>query len=134
MNFSRLRNSSRKVKQILYTPVTLWLCSENATLKSMDRVDFIEQNEFHIKSRRLLGEPTTPTMISLLLKTGIAKNEKQALIILLATVLATLGLTLTIILVRTAPASDVVVDKDGNAYQFAEYIELVRQGKDPLLQ
>ncbi len=100
----------------------------------MDRVDFIEQNEFHIKSRRLLGEPTTPTMISLLMKTGIAKSEKQALIILLATVLATLGLTAGIILARTAPGSDIVVDKNGNVYQFEEYIELVRQGKDPLLQ
>ncbi len=134
MPFSRLRISKNKVKKILYTPVRLWFRSENATLKAMDRVDFIEQNEFHIKSRRLLGEPTTPTMISLLLKTGIAKNEKQALIMLLATVLATLGLTFGIIFVRTAPANDVVVDKNGNVYQFEEYIELVRQGKDPLLQ
>jgi hypothetical protein len=100
----------------------------------MDRVDFLDQNEFHIKSRRLLGEPTTPTMISILLKTGIAKNEKQALIILLAVILSTLGLTLAIILGRTAPVSNVVVDKNGNTYQFEEYIELVRQGKDPLLQ
>jgi hypothetical protein len=100
----------------------------------MNGVDFIERNEFHIKSRRLLGEPATPTMISILLKTGIAKNEKQALLILLATILAAIGLTVALILSRTAPASDVVTDKDGNTYQFAEYIELVRQGKDPLLQ
>lgn len=134
MHLSRLRDSRIKAKQILYTPIRLWLQPRNATLKAMDRVDFIEQNEFHIKSRRLLGEPTTPTMISLLMKTGIAKNEKQALIMLLATVLATLGLTAGIILARTAPTSDIVVDKDGNTYQFQEYIELVRQGKDPLLQ
>ncbi len=134
MNFSRLRNSSRKVKRILYTPIALWLGTESATLKSMDRVDFLDQNEFHIKSRRLLGEPTTPTMVSLLLKSGIAKNEKQALMILLATILATLGLTLGIIWARSVPQDDVVIDKDGNTYQFAEYIELVRQGKDPLLQ
>lgn len=99
----------------------------------MDRVDFLEKNEFHIKSRRLLGEPTTPTMVSLLLRTGLAKNEKQAVLILAAVILGTLGLTFALIFSRTSSGSDMIVDAQGNAYTVQEYIELVRQDKDPLL-
>jgi hypothetical protein len=132
--FTNIQNHRKKIRALLYTPIRLRLRPRNATLKAMDRVDFLDQNEFHIKSRRLLGEPTTPTMISLLLKSGIAKNEKQALLMLVAVILATLGLTFGILFARTAPQNNTVVDKDGNVYQFEEYIELVRQGKDPLLQ
>lgn len=130
---SRLHNLRKTARNLLYTPLRLSLSPRSAKIKVMDRVDFIEQNEFHIKSRRLLGEPTTPTMVSLLLKTGIAKNEKQALLILIATILGTLGLTIFLILSRTAPQSNIVVDSQGNSYTFEEYIDLVRQGKDPLL-
>lgn len=100
----------------------------------MDRVDFIEKNEFHIKSRKLFGEPTTPTMVIILLKTGIAKNEKQALAILLGSVAAILALTSWLLYTRINPATDnIVVDQSGNTYTFEQYIDLVRQGKDPLL-
>lgn len=99
----------------------------------MDRIDFIEQNEFHIKSRKLFGEPTTPTMIRILLRTGIAHNEKQAVFILAFIVLATLSLTFGIIHARNTPASSTVTDQAGNSYTFEQYIELVRAGKDPLL-
>jgi hypothetical protein len=99
----------------------------------MDRVDFIEQNEFHIKSRKLLGDPTTPTMIRVLLRTGLAKNEKQALIILLSLIGVTLTLTCTLIYSRSIPSNNLVIDKAGNSYTFDQYIELVRAGKDPLL-
>ncbi len=100
----------------------------------MDSVDFIEKNEFHIRSRKLFGEPTTPTMVLILLKTGIAKNEKQALAILLATVIATLALTSGLLYARiNTPNNSTIVDQLGNSYTFEEYINLVRQGKDPLL-
>ncbi len=99
----------------------------------MDKVDFIEKNEFHIKSRRILGDPTTPTMISILLKSGLAKTEKQALIILLSIVAITLLLTFGLIYSRHTSSSNIVVDKLGNSYTFEQYIDLVRQGKDPLL-
>ena len=100
----------------------------------MDRVDFIEKNDFHIKSRRLLGEPTTPTMILILIKTGLAKNEKQALTILLLIVTITLSLTGWLMYSRiNPPSSNLVIDQQGNSYTFEQYIDLVRQGKDPLL-
>ena len=44
----------------------------------MSQVVF-EDNDFHIRSRRIFGEPETPTMVKFLLNHGIAKNEKQAL-------------------------------------------------------
>lgn len=100
----------------------------------MNRVDFIENNQFHIKSRKLFGDPTTPTMIVILLKTGLAKNEKQALIILVGIILATLSLTAWVANSQFNPkVSDLVIDQQGNSYTFQEYIDLVKAGKDPLL-
>ncbi len=121
------------LKKLLYTPVRLRFFSKGSTIEVMDRVDFIEQNEFHIKSRKLFGDPTTPTMISVLLRTGIAKNEKQALFILIGIITATLSLTFWLIHARNIPANNIVVDRAGNSYTFDEYINLVREGKDPLL-
>lgn len=100
----------------------------------MNRVDFIEKNEFHIKSRKLFGEPVTPTMVTILLKTGIVKNEKQALFVLTGVVIATLALTSILLYFRISPpTNNIVIDQNGNVYTFEQYIELVRQGKDPLL-
>lgn len=122
------------IKNILYTPIQLKFLQTNDTIQVMDRVDFIEQNEFHIKSRRIFGEPTTPSMISLLIKTGIAKTEKQALIILCSLIAIVLSVTISILIARHTPTSNVVVDQNGVSYTFQEYIGLVRQGKDPLLK
>jgi len=120
--------------KILYTPIQLKFFSKSSTIKAMDRVDFIEKNEFHIKSRKLFGDPTTPTMITILLKTGLAKNEKQALVILIGIVVATLSLTAWLADSHFNPTtSNLVIDQVGNSYTFEEYIDLVRQGKDPLL-
>lgn len=100
----------------------------------MERVDFIEKNEFHIKSRRILGDPTTPTMVNILIKIGFAKDEKQALIILLTVVAIMIFFTSFLIYSRTVtPSSDFVIDQFGNSYTFEQYIDLVRQGEDPLL-
>lgn len=100
----------------------------------MDRVDFLEKNEFHIRSRKLFGEPTTPTMVTVLLKTGLAKNEKQAIGILLGIIAVTLTCVSILLYSRlTPPTSSLIIDRDGNAYTFEQYIELVRQGHDPLL-
>jgi hypothetical protein len=52
-------------------------------------IEFEESgSEFHIKSRKLFGEPETPTMIKLLLKSGWVKNEKQAVYVLLGIIVA----------------------------------------------
>lgn len=123
-----------KLQKLLYTPIHLKLLTNTDTIKSMDRVDFIEQNEFHIKSRRILGDLETPTMIRILLKVGIVKTEKQALFVLLGVSALVLFFTIFLINARINPAtSNIVVDTQGNTYTFEQYIELVRQGRDPLL-
>lgn len=122
------------IKKVLYTQIRLKFYRKSSTIKVMERVDFLEKNEFHIKSRKLFGDPTTPTMITILLKTGIAKTEKQALMTLIGTVVATLLLTVWLAQTQFAPStSNLVIDQAGNSYTFEEYIDLVRQGKDPLL-
>lgn len=125
------------IQKILYTRIQfkkLFKTHTDDTIELMTQVDFIEQNEFHIKSRRLFGEPTTPTMIRILLRTGIAQNEKQALFILIAFTIIILTTTFMLINARlNPPSSNIVVDTQGNTYTFEQYIDLVRQGKDPLL-
>jgi len=109
--------------------------NKNDIIKSnMSELRFVEDNEFHIKSRRLLGEPTTPSMIRFLLRTGIAKNEKQALFVLIGIVVAVLGLTfyLANVMLIGPKGSDYIEDRFGNQYTTEQYIELLKQGKDPL--
>jgi len=89
--------------------------------------------EFHIKSRRILGEPETPTMIRLLLKTGAAKNEKQAVTILVIAVLFMVVATILIIW-HPNPNTDIVTAPDGTKYSAKEYFRLVDSGHDPLNQ
>ncbi len=124
----------QNIRKFLCTPIRLKFLSKNSTIEVMNRVDFIEKNEFHIKSRKLFGEPVTPTMVTLLLKTGIVKNEKQALFVLTGVVIVTLALTSVLLYFRISPpTNNIVIDQNGNVYTFEQYIELVRQGKDPLL-
>ncbi|MFA7422013.1 MAG: hypothetical protein WCZ90_20180 [Melioribacteraceae bacterium] len=92
-----------------------------------------DEQEFHIKSRKILGEPETPTMIRLLLKSGAAKNEKQALIILLVAVLFMVVATILIIW-HPNPNADIVTAPDGTKYSAKEYFRLVDSGHDPLNQ
>lgn len=100
----------------------------------MSQVEFVEQNEFHIKSRRLFGEPETPGMIRFLLKTGVAKNEKQAVIVLTIVIILSITATLFIIHSRiNQSGSNLITDANGKTYTVEQYVELVRQGRDPLL-
>lgn len=97
----------------------------------MNRVEFNEENEFHIKSRALFGDPQTPTMIRLLLKTGLIKNEKQAVAALLVMVVLMVGATLWVLNGRNN-ADAYVTTPDGIKYTPEEYIDLLKQGIDPL--
>lgn len=100
----------------------------------MNKVDFIEKNEFHIRSRKLFGDPTTPTMIKILLKTGLARNEKQALLILTIIIFASLIVTSWILYTDIVPPTNTtILDQTGKSYTIEEYVDLVKQGKDPLL-
>ena len=99
----------------------------------MGSIDFHEENEFHIRSRRLLGEPETPSMIRFLLRTGVVKNEKQAVSILIGVILVALSATFFIARGGVGNAGDgYIVGADGYKYDFEEYVDLVNQGKDPL--
>jgi len=78
------------------------------------------KNEFHIKSRRIFGDPETPTMIRLLLKSRIVKNEKQALYVLLAIIIV--ALSATFLLYRNLNSVDEgFIDKNGNKTTLKEY-------------
>ena len=98
----------------------------------MNGIDFHEDNDFHIRSRRLLGEPETPSMIRFLLRSGVAKTEKQALYILISVILVALSATIFIIRGGGSGADDYIRGVDGQKYTFEEYMNLVEQGRDPL--
>lgn len=51
-------------------------------------VDFDDSdNEFELKSRKILGDPVTPSMITTLKKVGFVKKDSQALTFLILVVL-----------------------------------------------
>lgn len=89
---------------------------------------------FHIRSRKILGEPTTPTMINFLLSKKIAKNEKQATIILC--ILIVIFLFLSIFIIRKALIDKeelIIVNKYGQEIPFEDYIDMINQGVEPIL-
>lgn len=104
---------------------------------SDDDIQFDEEygnSNFHIRSRKILGEPTTPSMITFLLKKKIAKNEKQATIILLLIIVLFLGLS-SFIIYRTIHKSKelVIVNKYGQEIPFDTYVEMLNRGVEPIL-
>jgi hypothetical protein len=90
-------------------------------------------SNFHIRSRKILGEPTTPTMVSFLLEKGIVKTEKQATIILVISII--LFLSISIFIIRSSIVNNeelIVVNKFGQQIPFDSYIESLSKGDDPL--
>jgi len=100
----------------------------------MSELRFNEEDNFHIKSRRLFGEPTTPSMISFLLRFGIVKNEKQALVLLLSFVFVIIFLTIYIsnVFLIGGDGLGYIKDRFGNKYTPEQYFKLRQEGKDPL--
>jgi hypothetical protein len=99
----------------------------------MSEISFHEDNEFHIRSRKLLGEPETPSMIRFLLRTGIVKDEKQALYVLIGVIVV--ALSSAVFLIRSEfsnPEIEYVVDKNGNKIETEEYIRMLGRGENPL--
>lgn len=89
--------------------------------------------KFHIRSRKILGEPTTPTMVNFLLNKGIVKNEKQAVIVLISTIVVFMSLSIFIIdrsLNNDAPL--IFVNKYGQQIPFEEYAEMINRGVEPI--
>lgn len=89
-------------------------------------IEFEEEydgSNFHIRSRKLLGEKTTPTMITFLIDRGVAKSEKQAFFIAITLIIIFISLSIFIIrgtLVNNEPIR--VVDKYGRSIPFDDYV------------
>jgi hypothetical protein len=89
-------------------------------------IEFEEEyngSDFHIRSRKLLGEKTTPSMITFLMDRGVAKSEKQAFIISLVAIL--IFISLSIFIIRTSFVNNEpirVVDKYGRSIPFEDYV------------
>lgn len=102
-----------------------------------DEIQFEEEygdSGFHIRSRKILGEPTTPTMINFLLNKKIAKNEKQAMIILVIGIVV--FLSASILIVRNSIVNNeelVIVNKYGQEIPFEDYIDMINKGVEPIL-
>ncbi len=92
----------------------------------MSQVQF-EDNDFHIKSRRIFGEPETPTMIKFLLNRGFAKNEKQALYILISVIIVALLISV-FLTTKTFSSPTIVKLKDGKTMEVHEYVRKLREG------
>jgi hypothetical protein len=89
---------------------------------------------FHIRSRKLLGEPTTPTMINFLLQKKIVKNEKQAMFILIIFIL--LFLSLSIFIIRSTITNNkelIIVNRYGQEIPFEDYIDMINRGVEPII-
>jgi hypothetical protein len=102
-----------------------------------DEIQFEDEygdSGFHIRSRKLLGEPTTPTMINFLLQRKIAKNEKQATIILVSIIILFLILS-SFIINRSLNDNEelIIVNKYGQEIPFEDYIDMINRGVEPIL-
>ena len=93
----------------------------------MSQVVF-EDNDFHIRSRRIFGDPETPSMIKFLLSHRLAKNEKQALYILIGVIIISLSIPLYI-LFHNLTASDLIKFKDGKTMDIHEYVKKLKTGE-----
>lgn len=90
-------------------------------------------SKFHIRSRKLLGEPTTPAMVNFLISKNVAKDEKQALIILISAIVVFLALSIFII-DKSINNDDelIIVNKYGQQIPFEDYVEMLNQGEEPI--
>lgn len=90
-------------------------------------------SKFHIRSRKLLGEPTTPAMVNFLISKRVAKDEKQALIILVSAIIVFLGLSIFIIDKSINNNEElIIVNKYGQQIPFNDYVEMLNQGGEPI--
>lgn len=101
----------------------------------MNDVNFDENNEFYLKTRVALVDKKTSPIIKLLIKSGIAKNQKQALMILVG-VLFFLIISIFYVYFQfiKKPNFDYVIAPDGTRYGAEEYLRLIKMGKDPLIE
>jgi len=95
-------------------------------------IEFEEEydgSEFHIRSRKILGEKTTPTMINFLIDRGVVKTEKQALG--LSVLAIVIFLSISVFIIRSSLVNDTpleVVDKYGRTIPFDEFVTQINEG------
>jgi len=95
-------------------------------------IEFEEEydgSEFHIRSRKILGEKTTPTMINFLIDRGVVKTEKQALGLSILTIV--IFLSISVFIIRSSLVNDTpleVVDKYGRTIPFDEFVTQINEG------
>lgn len=122
----------RLLQKAAYFPLFV---NKNGIIKNdMNTLEFMEDNDFHIKSRRLLGNPSIPSLIKFLIKNGIVKTEKQALFTVIGFILMIIFLTIWLanILLFNSNTPEFIEDRFGNKYTPEQYIEYLNKGQDPL--
>jgi hypothetical protein len=69
-------------------------------MSTENNISFNNEVKFKIRSRSILGAPEIPTMIRVLVKKGLVKNEKQAIAVLMTAVV--LFISFTVFLIGTS--------------------------------
>lgn len=101
----------------------------------MSNVEFEENdNEFLVRTRRMLGRPKMSALTGAIIKTGLVKSERQASVILIVIAVIAIAATIWIFQAQRGELEFYVVDKHGVKYDAEEYRALLRQGIDPLAQ
>lgn len=100
----------------------------------MSEVDFLEDNEFHTSAQAIVGKKNESTFAKILVKLGIAKNTKDATIILIVIIVLLFLVTLFIIFKENSSGNQTtpIVDRFGNVYTPEQYIQELQAGRNPL--
>lgn len=69
-----------------------------------------DDSKFHLRSRRISGEPEVPTVIKFLVSKGIVKNENQAIGIMLCII--GLLIIFSIMVTRSSGARPATLDEE----------------------
>ncbi|MDQ3076589.1 MAG: hypothetical protein M3Q63_00830 [bacterium] len=88
-----------------------------------------QKEEFHIRSPKisLFGDPETPTMIKLLLKSKLVKTERQAFYVLISFIIVTVIIIASIIGPRLYQGgNNVLIDANGNETSVEDYLKSLK--------
>jgi len=92
----------------------------------MERIEFNEENEFHMRARKT-GYYEQPKMVRYLVDKGIVKNEKQAHYLLLGVSVFLLAIVFVMIYSRFNTEVR-VYDQSGNEYTIEEQLRAIKSG------
>jgi hypothetical protein len=100
----------------------------------MARIEFDEDlyNNQGAQNNLLVGS-ATPFSVRLLIKYGIVQNKQQALYVLIGVLVFVIAATWWVMGgLNGSNSVDYVTAPDGTVYSADEFVELIKQGKDPL--